>query len=457
MAYRDYVRGPALRELLSRPHVRVILVQSEDMALLPDDLKETENLEVKVCKNIAGFSRLCRNIYSLIKDIHVLEHPENSFSIRTRLTSEDRGSSLPIRLALFRFLSEFGLRKRHIIAFLQTLGRYPEFKAILEEYRPDVVCYATMLPGKLHAVVEARRLGIPLALTVPTWDQPTSKGPLTVTPDHMLVWSQRMQQDTAKYHGLSLEKLHRIGVLYFDAYFNEEGVKREEQAPAVKPNITRDEFCQSLGLDPSRKIIQYAMAPPATIKCGLEFIHVLHRIITAEDFPVPAQLLVRVSPKEEAELYEPFKKLPHLFVQKPEGLQHPELKRWLPAEDEAQERINTLAHSDIVATIQSTMVLDSCCMGTPVVNLAYDAGLEMSELRSVNKFFRYDHAKPVLESGCSWVVKDHEQLREALIGYLQNPDLHAPERESLVRNLTTHQDGQTYRRWVDQVLAIAEG
>ena len=180
------------------------------------------------------------------------------------------------------------------------------------------------------------------------------------------------------------------GTLYFDDYF------RQQDLP------DRETFCRDHGIDPGDAILHYAMAPPAIIPCGIEMAKVLQSLAVQGAFGRPCHLLARVSPKDDPKLYEELRGLSRLTVQIPSGSAHQAIKRWLPGPDEARYRAAMVLHSDVVLTFQSSMALDACCFDRPVVNLSFDAGLDLPVWKSVARYLEYTHARPVVETGATW-------------------------------------------------------
>ncbi len=383
--------------------------------------------------------------YSVAKDLYVLERPEGSFAQKRLVEAEQRERrSLAVRLALGRLFLAMGLTSRAVMCRVEGIGIEPDFDALLQRERPDLVIFSTMLPGVGPWLKAARKRGIPTVLSVASWDNPTSKGPLMVPPDHALAWSGEMKRELMHFHWLPAERITTVGVLYFESYF------------AAKDLPDRATFCAGLGIDPACRILHYATGDSALIRCNQEFIRVLQRLIASGQLGEPCHLLVRVSPKDLFHLYKEFEGMPHVTVQYPAGSgtlygAH----KWLPAAGEERERAATVKHSDVILSVSSSMVLDACCFDVPVINLAYDAGMKVPPWESVDRFFAYAHCQPALAANATWVVKDDAALLDALRLTLRDRSAKRCERRQMLERLVGFTDGRTNERWVDALRKLA--
>lgn len=442
--YRDYVRGQVVREILRRdPNVDVVLASKFQIESLPEDL-QTERVRVYHVHSPKPrlFSKV---IYGIAKSLYIAEHPKGTLAIKQRVDAINRGRYFNLRLSLAMVLKKLGLRSDRVARRQQCNVRPSDFGDLLDRERPSCVLYTCVIPFKAECLKEAKRRRIPLILAFSFWDQATSKGPLAVEPEYVLSWSDEMSREISEHHFISERKIRTCGVLYFDPYFQAEG------------RLARESFCHSLGVDPKKKIILYGMGDSRTLKCNLPFLETLGQMVANDELGFPAHLLVRVSPKDDYSLYYHLSGDEHLTIAYPKGTHEALLNRWLPDPDEDIDRVNQILHSAVVVCVSSTLILDSLCLHKPIVNLGYDAGGERPYHDSVRRFFDYTHAKPVLEEGGTWIVRDRTELRDALRGYLQCPETHSEERQKLLQRIVKYTDGRSFLRWSDTIVAIANG
>jgi hypothetical protein len=118
----------------------------------------------------------------------------------------------------------------------------------IREHRPDLLLVTPLIElgsQQVDYVKSARRLGVRSALCVASWDNLTSKGLIRVIPDHVVVWNEAQKREAETLHGVRPEQVVVTGAQLFDRWFD------------AKPARTREEFCQRVGLDPTRRFVLY--------------------------------------------------------------------------------------------------------------------------------------------------------------------------------------------------------
>ena len=124
----------------------------------------------------------------------------------------------------------------------------PDVEAFIRERAPDLLLVTPLIElgsQQVDYVKCARRLGIRSALCVASWDNLTSKGLVRVAPDHVVVWNEAQRREAMELHGIDPAQVIVTGAQLFDRWFTE------------RPSRTREDFCRTIGVDPSRKIILY--------------------------------------------------------------------------------------------------------------------------------------------------------------------------------------------------------
>jgi hypothetical protein len=90
-----------------------------------------------------------------------------------------------------------------------------------------------------------RRLGVPTAHCVASWDNLTNKGVVPLDPDAMLVWNEAQRHEAVELHGVAAERVTITGAQLFDPWFERQ------------PSRERAAFCAQVGLDPARPYLLY--------------------------------------------------------------------------------------------------------------------------------------------------------------------------------------------------------
>src|SRR3989344_3651459 len=167
-----------------------------------------------------------------------------------------KGTQTPfvVRLPVFifrracSFLGQFRFF-RHMVRLLYGLISCQPFSAVLDTYKPDVVFCPTLIYGGEFALLkEAKLKGILTCGMVSSWDNFYSKTYLRVFPDRLLVQTRSLFDQAVARADFPPEKIQIVGVPQYDRHFRRTGV------------LPRDEFIRSLGGDPEKKLILYALS-----------------------------------------------------------------------------------------------------------------------------------------------------------------------------------------------------
>ncbi len=118
----------------------------------------------------------------------------------------------------------------------------------IESHRADVVLVTPLITlgsEQIDVVRTARRLGVPTALCVGSWDHLSSKALIRQWPDRVFVWNETQREEAMAYHGVPTDRVIVTGAQCFDQWFGRE------------PSRGRESFCRRVGLDPNRPYVLY--------------------------------------------------------------------------------------------------------------------------------------------------------------------------------------------------------
>jgi hypothetical protein len=91
----------------------------------------------------------------------------------------------------------------------------------------------------------ARRLGLPSALALFSWDNLTNKGLMHEIPDRVIVWNEQQAREAVEHHGVPADRVEVTGAAAYDHWFG------------WRPSRDRANFLSSLGLPPDQPCILY--------------------------------------------------------------------------------------------------------------------------------------------------------------------------------------------------------
>ena len=175
---------------------------------------------------------------------------DNAPTLRTR--ARDRTPAIFIELG--RVAQQRGETVRRLFSWIvRRLERYvPEDPAIgdyISAQAPDVVLITPLInlgSSQIEYQRAAKRLGIPSALCVWSWDHLSSKALIRDTPDRVFVWNDVQKREALELHGLPASRIVVTGAQNFDQWFNRQ------------PSRDRAAFCTHVGLPDDRPFVMYA-------------------------------------------------------------------------------------------------------------------------------------------------------------------------------------------------------
>ena len=154
--------------------------------------------------------------------------------------------------AFERLLRRSPRARRRLARSATALARLgPEPRRIaryLRAQRADVLLvsplthFASPQPDYLRA---ARRLGLPSALVLFSWDNLTNKGLMHELPDRVIVWNELQAREAVEHHGVAPDRVEVTGAPAYDHWFH------------WRPSREREPFLDALGLDPRQPCILY--------------------------------------------------------------------------------------------------------------------------------------------------------------------------------------------------------
>lgn len=312
-----------------------------------------------------------------------------------------------------------------------------------EKYRPDLVFYTSLYARDLCLEVGAHQRGIKSAAFILSWDNPTTKGPFPVRPDRAILWNEILRDELMKYHEFRADQLCVAGVPQFDIYAHRENY------------LSREEFFRKWKLDPARKLITYTTGTPGTAPHDDQIVEMLYRKMVSGAFRQPAQLMVRLHPKDLYESYRRLENQPNLILQMP-GRRAKTNDAWNPTREDMYGLAELMCYSDVVVNIASTITIDAAAFDTPIINIAFDGFQELPYDQSVRRYYEYEHYKRVVNTGGFKISYGIDELVTHIQQYLDDPKLDAAGRARIREEQCWQLDGRAGRRIAEFLLRYLE-
>lgn len=278
----------------------------------------------------------------------------------------------------------------------------------------------------------ARSLGIATACWINSWDNPTSKGALPITYDAYFLWSSRMREDLNRYYPETRDRpCTAVGVPHFDRYADVTGDR-------VTGEGDRQAYCRRVGLDPARPILLYAACTPFLAPDEHLVVERLADDIDRGRLPGRPQLVVRLHPADPGARFAALSKRVDVTVDVPGAARDGRpagIDGFLPDDADSRHAIESVVHADAVINIASTISLEAVLADRPTINVAYDLAPGAPNARRIREYYRYEHYRPVTESGAVSIADGPERLVEAIAESIEHPDRRRRERQALARLL----------------------
>lgn len=299
--------------------------------------------------------------------------------------------------------------------------RRPEVETyvdLLGAWRTDVVLCAHQRPIVIQPVVmAARRLGVPTATFIFSWDNLTTKGRIAAPFDHYFVWSDQMATELVRYYpDVADSRVHVVGSPQFEPY--------------ADPNLVwdRERFFRSLGLDVNRPVICYSGSDTLGSPEDPEHLRIVCEKIRSGQIVGNPQVVLRPAPVDTSDRFA------EVLDRYPVVLSRPAWrdpgKGWAavaPTREDMELLVNLTLYADLNINMASTMTLDFALHDTPVVNIGYDVDASKN---LAPRYYEFDHYRPVVEFGAARLAKNPDALADAVNAYLADPTL---DREARAR------------------------
>jgi CDP-glycerol:poly(glycerophosphate) glycerophosphotransferase len=317
-------------------------------------------------------------------------------------------------------------------------------EALFDRSEPSLLVVSS--PGLIFSEVPllrtARRQGVRSIAIDPSWDNFTNKLLPVRRVDRLLVWNELMRDQAIDFHGYRAEDIRMCGAPQFDAYFSRGAT------------TTRDAFFRRIGADPSRALITVTTTPRSLYAHHDHVVRQLSDAIVSGRITKPAQVLVRLHPRDEEDAYRTVRTWPHVIVEKPfrptvkvaDGLA-------VDVMPEHQSHLaDTMRHSDVAVNVASTIAIEACVFDTPVVNISFDGAQPDEYVKSARRYYRFTHYANITRHNAARVAETPAEMIDWINSYLADPSLDAGGRRGVVMEQCQFLDGKSGARVAEAVV-----
>jgi hypothetical protein len=381
-------------------------------------------------------------------DSHIWEvWAENSWKFRL-------GIWLPGALAIL-LLRTFSAARGLLVKLQSRFIPLPHlYDDLFKKYHPDLVVASTA-GWRLdrYLLREAREHGVPTMAAIVGWDNPSSYSIPGVFMDYATCWSEIQKQELVLGSDWKAEDVNIGGIPSYDGYFRRDWL------------LPKEEYFRLHGLDPNRKLISYAssfvhFAP------NYPNVEALAQLVSSDALCQPAQLLIRLHPSH-------FQDKPQMFREEREKIQaletqypHVHVVRPVPlggslgyySGEDMDEKSSMMAHSDVMVTVYSTMLVETAVHDTPMIAAVIDTPGGWNRPKkyslSLSKIGNWPTHKRFREAKAGRVAANRDELCETINAYLRNPQLDSAERRAFIEKEITFTDATAGKRTAEYILRI---
>ncbi|HEX8991142.1 MAG TPA: CDP-glycerol glycerophosphotransferase family protein [Anaerolineales bacterium] len=364
------------------------------------------------------------------------------------------GMWIPGALATLLLRSSSAARRQLVKLQSHLVSSPPLYTDLFLNYRPHLVVASTA-GWRLdrYLLREAGQRGIRTMAAVVGWDNPSSYSIPGAPVDFATCWSELQKDELVFGSDWKPSCVNVGGIPSYDGYFRKQWL------------LPKQAYFDRHGLDPKRKLISYAssfvhFAP------NYPNVEALAQLVSSDVLCEPSQLLVRLHPSH-------FQDKPRIFAEERERIQalehqypHVHVVRPVPlggslgyySGEDMDEKSSMMAHSDVMVTVYSTMLVETAVHDTPMVAAVIDTPGGWNRRNkyslSLRKIGNWPTHKRFREARAGRIASDANELREVINAYLRDPKLDTRERRKFVEQEITYTDGTAGRRTAEYILRI---
>ncbi len=388
----------------------------------------------------------------VIKSAYHQHHRTQTYPLLRRWFERNYTPWQRFRATIMNFLGwvgKFSFTYRLVRAYPEWHWRFTRnLEPVREQLRgldADLVwSTANIATDEAPYILAAQDLRTPTVTSILSFDNLTTRTVLPVY-DHYMVWNQRMKSEVQRFYAqVPSEKITITGTPQFDFHLRDD------------LKWSREETLAYLGVSPDAQYFLYATR---IYELGPEEDQLVRQIaeyIQADPVLKDYWLVVRIHPLDSPERWEATlagldnivitSAMKHSVNVNYWGMMYLEQQAWL---------VNSLAHTEAVLNISSTITLDAAILNKPAICI--DFSNEPQSARDIYYQEHYaDHYRPIIESGGVSTVHDWAELVDAMHRVLENPDFNKSARNEMVRQECGLIDGQAAQRISETLLDLLQ-
>lgn len=296
----------------------------------------------------------------------------------------------------------------------KTLYYKSSLKTLLKE-RPVMLLCTNQRPILAVApILAAQDLGIPTATFIFSWDN-LPKATMVVETDYYFVWSDYMKQEVMKYYPyINPSQIFITGTPQFESHFDENIV------------LSREDFFRENGLDLNKKYICFSGDDVTSSPDDPKYLQDLaESILLCNKEGLNLGVIFRRCPVDVSGRYkEIVEKYKEIIVEiAPKWLNMG--GSWdliLPTKDDNSLLVNTIAHTEMVVNLGSSMVFDYVALQKPCAYFNYNQKTKINKLWDINTCYNYIHFRSIPSNEAVVWLNNKEEIPNKIKKTLNNSE-----------------------------------
>jgi hypothetical protein len=322
---------------------------------------------------------------------------------------------------------------------------------LFKKYKPDLLVASS--PGfrqDRYILRAASKHGVPTTSAIFSWDSTSSYGLPGAEVDWITCWSEIQKNELVGGGDWEPENVNVGGMPPYDGYVRKQWL------------MSREDYFEFHGLDPSRKLLTYASSF-VNLSPNIQNIQALVNLVNSDQLSAPSQLLIRLHPihmggfyvEEADQIRQLAVENPHIHVVEPR--QTGDLGFY--AFDDMPEKTSMMGVADIFLTVYSTMCVEASFQERPIISVCIDSDvgwpgrywLPMSQIGIWPTHSRFR------ASGAGRVATNEAELREAINDYFSDPQADLKAQKRFAARECTFVDGSSGKRTGEYLISLLNG
>lgn len=319
---------------------------------------------------------------------------------------------------------------------LPNSKKYSEY---IKKYNPFLIITCT--PGfsfvEAEAIAMAKKNNIKTVAVNSSWDNFTSNAIQFRKTDYLICWNQVMKNEAVKIHKYKENQVSISGIYRFDHHFK-----------TCANELSREDFLTSKQLDPKLKTILLSTVPPNTYPPQYDVWRKIINMHKNNAFEEKVNILIRLHPNDSLDKYKEFQGIKNVHIELAGQLKEKTSSSGHKIEMGKSDLDNlrySLKYTDININFRSSLSLEATIYDKPVINLA---------LFGYANRYQVDWYIPILKSGGISLVQTIDELKNAVNGYLKNPNLNSSGRQAIFKEYVRFTDGLSYKRSINSLQKV---